>query len=141
MLEARHQGRVAQAAVRPQRGQHIGHHGAIDADVFLFIVLARPGCKEDVAGIEARQRGGDGGAIRRVELQGRAAGGNGRAARETPVTCQPCASRCVASWLPMTPLAPMMRACLCMRVAFRKKNPSYPRLKFLSAILFHPIHE
>jgi hypothetical protein len=69
MLEARHQGRVAQAAVRPQRGQHIGHHGAIDADVFLFIVLARPGCKEDVAGIEARQRGGDGGAVRRIEPQ------------------------------------------------------------------------
>ena len=79
MLEARHQRHMAQVALRSQRGQHIGHHGAVDADVFLLVFLARPGREEDVAGVQARQRRGDGRAIRRIEWQSRATNGHGRA--------------------------------------------------------------
>ena len=79
VLEPRHQRRMAQVAGWPQGSQHIGHHGAVDADVCLLVFLARPSREEDVAGVQARQRGGDGRAIRRIELQGRAAGRHRRA--------------------------------------------------------------
>ncbi|MNS99202.1 hypothetical protein D3C72_1335990 [compost metagenome] len=80
VLEASDQRRMAQVAGGAQRGQHIGDHGAIDADVFLLVGLARPGREKDVAGIQARQGGADRRAIRGIERQACATGGNRRAA-------------------------------------------------------------
>src|SRR5450830_839915 len=77
--------------------------------------------------------------------------GTGVRPRDTPVTCQPCASRWVASWLPITPLAPMINAFIIVLFLLKRKrhdrceSDSYLRYYFtlfVNKILqscFHPI--
>lgn len=58
MLQAGDQRHMLHRLVWPERIEQVLHHRAVDADVFEFSRLARPGAEEDMARLQVAHGGG-----------------------------------------------------------------------------------